>query len=143
MVVDEEQIIEDEEFRQGMGYGYPQEPQKNNPIAFFRQLLTTKSNIKSANLSEDELGSVRIPVRTNLEISEYCKAMNMNAFANCFKRDAQIILGTSLSRDGFLVKTSVTSTRESRTEMTKKGQSQVKRGWFNPRNKEQTPTEYM
>tara|TARA_R100001530_G_scaffold66722_1_gene47705 strand:+ start:2938 stop:3363 length:426 start_codon:yes stop_codon:yes gene_type:complete len=141
-MVEEEQIIEDEEFRQSMGYGYPQEAEKNNPIAFFKELIAGRSNIKSANLSEDELGGVRIPVRTNLEISEYCKAMKMGAFANCFKRDAQITLGTSLSRDGFLVKTSVTSTRESRTEMTKKGNSQPNKGWFGSRKGEQ-PAGYM
>jgi len=66
----------------------------------------------------------------------------MGAFANCFRRDAQITLGTSLSRDGFLVKTSVTSTRESRTEMTKKGNSQPNKGWFSSRKGEQ-PAGYM
>ena len=99
-MVEEEQIIEDEEFRQSMGYGYPQEAQKNNPIAFFKELIARKSNIKSANLTEDELGSVRIPVRTNLEISEYCNAMKMTAFSRYFRAKSQVIQATSLRLDG-------------------------------------------
>jgi len=140
--MEEERIIEDEEFRENMGYGYPQESEKHNVIAFFKHLISKRYNFKSANLNNDELGMVSIPVRTNLSIAEYCKTMSpgyavsynaMWAFGQHFEREAQIIASTSLSRDMALVRASTTSTKESKTEIARKGSGNVKRGWFNPK----------
>jgi len=131
----EEEMIEDEELRRTLGYSYtPENPladEKESIFAFFKRVITKPLNIKTANLTDDELGNVKIPVRTNLEISSYCKNMKMSAFSRCFEDDAQVILGSSLSRGGFLDQLAVTTKKEARTEMTRKGQQQNQRGgWF-------------
>ena len=68
--------------------------EKESIFAFFKRVITQPLNIKTANLTDEELGNVKIPVRTNLEISSYCKNMKMSAFSKCFEDDAQVILGS-------------------------------------------------
>ena len=106
--------------------------EKLNHFKFFKDVVADE-NIKTANLTEDELGRVKIPVRTNLEISEYCKAMKMTAFSRYFRAKSQVIQATSLSREGFLPQLVVTTKREAETTLKKTGQRQVNRGWFKPK----------
>jgi hypothetical protein len=63
--------------------------------------------------------------------------MNMNAFSKYFQAKSQVIQATSLSRSGFLPQLVVTTKREAETTLTKKGQSQVNKGWF--KSKESAP----
>ena len=127
----EEEVFEQEETRNALGYGFPQEEEKHNLISFFREIIRKEFNSKTANLDNDELGSAKIPVRTNLELAAYCKSMNMDAFSDVFMEDAQIVLATSLSKEGFLPKLAVTTQKFSETFL-KKGLSnqQKKKGLF-------------
>ncbi|MAH50346.1 hypothetical protein CMI37_31280 [Candidatus Pacearchaeota archaeon] len=113
-------------------YGGLEAEEKLNHFKFFKDVVE-QTNVKTANLTEDELGQVKIPVRTHLEISEYCKAMNMNAFSNYFQAKSQVVQATSLSRGGFLPQLVVTTKREAATTLTKTGQPQVNKGWFKPK----------
>ena len=61
----------------------------------------------------------------------------MKDFARMFESEAQIVLATSLSKEGFLDKLAVTQKREAETRIRKGTQSQVKRGWFQPRQQPQ------
>ena len=134
----EEEVFEDEETRKAMGYGFPEQEEKHNLIAFFRHILEQDFNAKTANLTEEELGFAKIPVRTNMEIANYCRMMGMGGFAEAFMDDAQITLSTSLSRGGFLPKLAVTTQKFSETSLKKQlgQQDRGKKGLFGKKKEE-------
>ena len=136
---EEEAIFEQEETRNAMGYGFPQEEEKHNLIAFFKEIIRNQFNAKTANLQNDELGMAKIPVRTNMEIASYCNLMDDPAMAGAFMDDAQILLSTSLSREGFLPKLAVTTQKFSETSLKKQLGQQQKKGLFKSKNQEATP----
>ena len=123
----EEEVFDYEETKNAMGYGYPQQEEKNNLVAFFKEIIRKTFNFKTANLSLEELGAAKIPVRTNLEIANYCNNMGMSAFADVFMEEAQIVAGTSLSKEGFLDKLAVTTQKFSETSLSKKSSSSSKK----------------
>jgi hypothetical protein len=124
---------EEAEALQQLSYGYPRPEERENIYNYFKKVITMMDNTKTANLTIDELGLVKIPVRTNQEIALYCDAMGMGnikdakGFAGYFMKEAQILLGTSLSREGFLNKLAVTQKREVES---KTRRPVVNKGWF-------------
>jgi len=118
-----------------LGYGHPQEEDKQNIYAYFKKVISMGDNAKTSNLLDEEIGSAKLPVRTHQEIALYCRMMGMKGFANYFEKEAQIILGTSLSRDGFLNKLAVTQKRE--TDIKARKSVGVNKGWFKKKNPEQ------
>jgi len=132
-------MAETEEIRNAMGYGYPEQEEKHNLIAFFREIIRTKFNAKTGNLSEPELGFARLPVRTNMELANYCNLMGMGTLGMAFMDDAQILLSTSLSREGFLAKLAVTTQKFSETSLKKSLGQQQKKGMFGKKKTEETP----
>lgn len=133
----EELTEEEEQALREMGYGYPKEDEKQNIFAFFKQVIATRDTSRVANLTEVELGNVRVPVRTLLELSEFCKAASLNGLGTYFNSESQIISNTSLSREGFLDKLAVTQKRE--VERRSRVPVQNK-GWF---RKKQPEPEYV
>lgn len=133
------EMADAEETRKSLGYGFPEQEEKQSLIAFFKRIIDKEFNAKTANLTNDEMGVARLPVRSNMELANYCKMMNMEALSTAFMDDAQILLGTSLSREGFLAKLAVTTQKFSETSLTKQlGQSgEKKKGLF--KKKETTP----
>jgi hypothetical protein len=110
---------------------YPKSKEEQSHFAYFKRVIDELTNIKTANLTADEIGLVKLPVRTNLEISQYCDSMGMKGFAEYFKKEAQIILGSSLSRDGFLNNLAVTQKRETQSSVrTKNLPPRTKSGLF-------------
>lgn len=107
---------------------YPVPEEKQNIFTYFKKVIDVPMNIKTANISKDEIGMVKLPVRSLLGISQYCGAMGMLGFQNYFKQEAQITLGTSLSFEGFLNKLAVTQKRES--EIKTRGMPSKRRGFF-------------
>jgi len=130
---------EAELLRNQLGYGYPEPEEKQNIFNFFKKVINMIDNSKTGNLTDDEIGWARIPVRTNLELSNYCKVMGMKGFSDVFKAEAQIVAGTSLSREGFLDNLAVTQKREAQTSLKKTGMQKVNKGWF--KSKEPPPPE--
>lgn len=120
-----------------LGYGYPEPEEKQNIFNFFKRVIHMSDNRKTGNLTTDELGFVRIPVRTNLELSNYCKVMGMKGFSEVFKEEAQITAGTSLSKEGFLDNLAVTQKREAETRLRKSSSQQINKGWFKPKQQNQ------
>jgi len=94
-------------------YPIPKPETKPHIFNFFMKIIALKNNAKTAFLNEDELGYSKIPVRTNLELANYCKAMGNKGYADYFIDEAQIMLSTSLSRKGFLIQQAVTQRKES------------------------------
>ena len=129
-----EQIKDEAELeviRKELGLGYPEPEEKINILNFLKEIVTRKENVKTANLTNAELGDARIPVRTNLELASYCKFMGMDTFSNVFQDDAQILLGSSLSRGGFLPVLAVTTKKESKSSIDRLGASEKqKKNWY-------------
>jgi len=133
----EEEVFDQEETRNAMGYGYPEQEEKHNLIAFFKEIIRNSFNAKTANLNEDELGYAKIPVRTNMEIAAYCEHMGMKPWADVFMEEAQILLATSLSREGFLDKLAVTTQKFTETSLKKSMSAQQKKGLFGNKKTEE------
>jgi len=139
--MEENALIEEEILRQQLGY--PREEEKQNIFNYFKKVVAMKDNTKTANLTNDEIGMVKLPVRTNQEIALYCDAMGMGnlkkmqGFAGYFMKEAQIMLGTSLSREGFLNKLAVTQKREVESKTKKPVEN---KGWF---KRKQKPEQYQ
>jgi len=127
---EEEEIFYREETNKALGYGFPEQEEKQNLIGFFKRIIDKDFNAKTANLTPDELGLAKIPVRTNMEIASYCEFMGMQGFADVFMDDAQIVLATSLSREGFLPKLAVTTQKFSETSLNKQLGEKKKKGLF-------------
>ena len=133
-MVDEDGITEEEmQLLKEMWYGYPQEEEKQNIFSFFKRVISMKDNSKTANLDKDELGIVRIPVRTCQEIELFCDKVGSKGLASYFEDRAQIILSTSLSKEGFLDNLAVTQKREIDR---KKRKMLSNSGWFKKKESE-------
>jgi len=118
---------EEMEMLKSMGYGYPQEEEKQNIFTFFKKVIAQKDNSKTANLDIDELGIVRIPVRTCQDLALFCHSVGSTGLSKYFMNKGQILLGTSLSKDGFLDKLAVTQKREVESKRRRLFQN---KGWF-------------
>ncbi|HUS51577.1 MAG TPA: hypothetical protein VMZ91_15530, partial [Candidatus Paceibacterota bacterium] len=99
-----------------------------NIYTYFKKVIAMKENIKTGNINITEAGLVQLPVRSLLGLSLYCNSMGMRGFGSYFRDEAQIILGSSLSVDGFLNRLAVTQKRES--EIKTKRQLPQKTGFF-------------
>ena len=109
---EEEAYLQQLEIDEARGL-YPKPEEKPHIIGFFKKVIAMRDNTKTANLTKDELGFVRVPVRTNLELSHYCRSMSMYGLSNYFSGSSQITNASSLSREGFLDRMVVTQKKES------------------------------
>jgi len=80
---------------------------------FFLEIVRTNNTTKVGNLTEDELGIPQLPVRTLFELANDCDSIpSMESFAIDFRQQAENILSTSLSKEGFLIKSRITTKKE-------------------------------
>jgi len=138
--MDDELTPEEMETLDQLGYGYPKQEEKTNILNFFKKVITMGDTTRTANLIDDELGTIKLPVRTLLNLSLYCKQMGLNGLASHFEKESQIITNSSLSREGFLDKLAVTQKREMETKTRKSATASQKKNWF--KRKEQPMSEY-
>ena len=103
---------------------FPQQEEKGNLFSFFINILKAQDTLKVGNLAEDEIARVR-RLRT---ISNYCDLEGLNFVRDHIHKEAEIILGSSLSRAGFFVERSITSKREVSSEA--KSGDKKKKGLF-------------
>lgn len=97
--------------------------------SFFSKVIKSKSTTKVGNLSEEELGTPKLPERTYLELEAFCSEIaDDDSFSEYFKRIAEIQTASSLSKDGFLMKLAVTMKKELADMSPTKGK--VNGGWF-------------
>ena len=101
---------------------------KQTLYTFFSKVIKSESTTRVGNLSEEELGSPKLPQRTYLELETFCTEVGNNeAFANYFRKMAEIQTESSLSKEGFLMKLAVTMKKElADVSPTKKKNG----GWF-------------
>lgn len=97
---------------------------------------STKVGFLRSDKEIDELGLPKHPVRALKEmalISE--KIMDNEYFKEYFEKEAEIVLGTSLSREGFLVRQATTQTKHI-ADVTRR--RKVNKGWFGKQTTEMT-----
>lgn len=126
----ESQLSEEEKFElRKLGYSIP-DP-KHNQHTFLAGVRDTKDSTKVGYLTEEELGLARHPVRAFKEFAlisdKICDNSTMTEF---FNSEAETVLATSLSRNGFLVNRAVMLKRviEDETKIRKPSSSWFKRG---------------
>lgn len=94
---------------------------------FFLEIVRTDDTRKVANLKEEELGLPHLPVRTLLELSRDCESIpSLSSLKEDFAKKSEEILGTSLSREGFLIKARITQKKE----LLDKNKRKMRRGLF-------------
>lgn len=103
--------------------------EKSNIHIFLTKVVEHEDSTKIANVTDVELGDAKLPVRTQQELALFCSDIaNMDWFAEYFKKEAEITLATSLSRDAKLIELAVTSSRQV-GEIPRKKPKENK-GWF-------------
>jgi hypothetical protein len=106
---------------------YAQE--KANIHSFFTKVIENLDTTKTGNVDEEELGKPQISVRGLKELELFSRDVYMDdTWGDYFEKMSEIQTATSLSKEGFLMKLSVTSKKEMAdvTPKTKKKNS----GWF-------------
>jgi len=134
--VDSEQLSPEDEalLSQLTDSSYPKGEEKHNIIAFFNNVIKSKDTLRTANLSVEEVGAVRVPVRTYKELSCYCDAMGMKGLGGFFTKLSGIITDSSLSKEGFLNRLVVTQKRETESKLGIGGAPKQNKGWFKKRD---------
>lgn len=101
---------------------------KQSLHSFFTNVVKSPDTTKTGNLTQEELGMPKLPVRTYKELALFCEDVaNQNAFGEYFKKMSEIQTSTSLSKEALLMKLAVTIKKELAdvTPHRKKN-----RGWF-------------
>ena len=111
--------------------------EKINVHTFLHNVATAEDTTKLGYLVVDkdvnELGTPRFPMRTLKELELYCNDVaNMGYYADYFKKKAEILTSTSLSRDAKLLSLAVLQKREI-ADTTKK--MKVNKSWFKRKEK--------
>lgn len=98
--------------------------EKDNVHTFLKSVVTEKDTTRIGNLRDDkdlnELGIPQHNVRGNFSMAQISKGlMDNDVFFEWFNNQGQMLLSTSLSREGFLVRQATTQTKNI-GEITKK-----------------------
>ena len=95
------------------GYGSPQQEERPGVHQFLLKVVQTSDTWKVGNLTEEEIGPARIPLRTFRELSVFCNEVaDKPGVAEYYKKKGEVLAATSLSAHGFLVNKAVTQKRE-------------------------------
>lgn len=118
-------------------YTVPEE--KYNVHLFLHRAATAEDTTKVGNLIDLEVGQPKYSVRSLQEFALISSdIIDNDTYKEYFRKWAEIVLATSLSREGFLVKQATTTTRQI-ADITKKRKQN--RGWFNFRKKDEDQEE--
>jgi hypothetical protein len=117
----------------------PQFSQKDDLFSLFWKVVKIKDSSKVGYLDKTELGQLDISVRDCQRIAEIARTLNKTGFAKFFDKQAEIILATSSSKDGFLPNLFVsqkkfsTKAKADNSANFHKGEVQKKKGLFGRR----------
>lgn len=111
----------------------PTPEEKMNIHSFLQKVILEKDTTKLGYLKDEELGTLTYPLRTYKFIELHLRDVgHANKYADLYKKKAEIITSTSLSRDGKLLDLAVIQRREF-GNITKK--RKVNSGWFGKKEK--------
>jgi len=123
-----------ETLREMVGVGIPKPDEKHNIFATFNKIIRSTDSTKVANLEPLELSAVRLlqDIANDVKVAY----PELKGCVNHLRNKAEIILATSDSKGGFLVKSLITTKKESsikqKSELTQGG----KKGWGKKKEKE-------
>ena len=102
--------------------------EKANTHSFFTKVIQNDDTTKTGNLSDEELGNPQITLRGLKELELFSKKVEENKlWEEYFGQMAEITTATSLSKEGFLLRLSVTQKKEL-ADVTAKPKKN--KGWF-------------
>ena len=139
----EEQEMSDDEalmkIAQAMGKeNAPSQDEKQNVHTFLFNVVTAKDSTKIGNLRDDkELNELGVPTYTfrgSLEMARISGLIMGNQFFQTyFQQTAEEAVGSSLSREGFLIKQATTQTKQV-ADITRR--RKINKGWFKSKTEE-------
>jgi len=101
----------------------PQAEEKHSVFTFFNRILQTKDTLKVSNLKENELNSVRILRNA----ANYADLVGLDIVASYINGKSETLLGSSLSREGFLIRQSITQKKEVKSDSRMR---RMKKNWY-------------
>lgn len=120
---------EKQELEQYVTGSSPMPEEKHNVHKFLHEVAESNDTTKTGYLSEEEVGTPKLPTRTLKSLALYCDHIaNMPYFADYFNAESEIVTSTSLSKDAKLLTLAVTSVRHL-ADVTPKVKKKNK-GWF-------------
>ena len=110
-------------------YGLAPIPEEKHSVhSFLHKVATSDDTTKLGNLSDEEVGLPKLPLRTYKELALFCDEIaNMPYFSNYFNKKAEILTSTSLSKDALLLKLAVVIRREQSNILKT---PKANKGWF-------------
>jgi len=131
----EEQLTDEEailKIAAAMKDNAPAQDEKQNIHAFLNNVVIAKDSTKIGNLRDDkdynELGFPNWTARGSLDMARISgMVMDNEFFEGYFKQAAEDTFATSLSRNGFLIKSAVTQVKNVADATRRK---KVNKGWF-------------
>lgn len=108
---------------------------KFNVHRFLDNVAKASDTTKTGNLTEEELGMPKLPARTYKELALFCDDVaNMDYFSDYFRKKAEILTSTSLSKDAKLITLAISQMRNITQRLKTKQQN---KGWFSKKKPEE------
>lgn len=86
---------------------------RQSAFSFFTNVIKSKDTTKTGNLTQEELGNPKVPLRTFKQLHLFCKDVwGQEKWAEYFEKLGEIHTATSLSKDALLIKLAVTQKKE-------------------------------
>ncbi|KKN76044.1 hypothetical protein LCGC14_0374340 [marine sediment metagenome] len=128
------QIQQDMAEEQG-GIGAQTAKARDSQLKLFRDILNTDDSKKVANLTEKELGTPRMDVRSALSLALFCETQHLYPLSVMFEQEAEITVATSMGKRGKFLETIVTQIKKQFQTRGTTDQPNKKR-WFQKRTSE-------
>lgn len=122
---------------------YPKFKEEQNRFTWFWRVVSLLDPFhlsKVGYLNNTEIGPVKMTMRDSLFIANLGHTFHHHIFGNFWSHNAKINSATSLAKDGFLIKTSITETKERARKKSSQIAAQKKWRLFQQK-KEETPVE--
>lgn len=125
---------EEEELEELMKhYGSPTPEEKHSVHSFLHKVAISKDTLKTGNLTAEEVGLARLPVRSikefELMAKELCEDDIMSKY---FKQESEILTASSLSKDAKLISLAVIQEKKYSDTRSKEARKENK-SWFKPK----------
>lgn len=115
--------------------GYPRMDTQYNVHKLINDVIKAKDTTKTGNLSLEELGMPRLPLRSYKEIALFSDSVaGLPYFAAYFNAMGEIATSTSLSLKALLLRLAVTTKKEL-ADTSPKG-NEINKGWFKSKSKD-------
>lgn len=105
---------------------------KQNIHTFLTNVIKAPDTTKTGNLTQDELGYPKIPVRTYKELALFCDDIGVtnSGWGSYFGKMSEIQTSTSLSKNAILLTLAATIRKELADMSPEKKESKPNSGWF-------------